>query len=85
MSTPVSVRISPETASKLEKLADMTERPKSWHFEQALTQYLEAQAWQVEGIKEALDSVAKGRFHSHDEALAKLKAWDKKPKKRRSK
>ena len=85
MSTPVSVRLSPETATKLEQLADLTERPKSWHFEQALVQYLDSQAWQVEGTKEALNSIAKGSYHSHEEAIAKMKAWDKKPRRRRRK
>jgi RHH-type rel operon transcriptional repressor/antitoxin RelB len=40
MSTPISVRVPDELASKLSEIAKETERPKSFHIQKALEAYL---------------------------------------------
>ena len=43
----ISLRISAEKVGVLERLAKATDRPRSWHIEQALDSYLEVQAWPI--------------------------------------
>ena len=44
MSTSISVRISDQMAKKLDSVSKDTERPKSYHIQKALEQYLEERA-----------------------------------------
>ena len=83
--TPVSFRIDREQDELLEKLAEATDRPKSWHLEQALSNYLEVQKWQVGHIQKALDALneGKGKLVPHAKVVRRLRSWGK--KRRRSK
>ena len=72
----LTVRVKPETRSRLEKLAQATQRSKSFVIEDALEQYLDVNEWQIQGIFEALreaDSPA-AEFVEHDEVLARWEA-----------
>lgn len=77
--TPVSFRIDREQDQLLEKLAEATDRPKSWHLEQALNNYLEVQQWQVRHIQKALDALneGKGKLVPHAKVAARLRSWGK--------
>ncbi|MCU1307389.1 MAG: Ribbon-helix-helix protein copG family [Acidobacteriaceae bacterium] len=83
MSTTISVRVDAEIEARLAQLAEATDRPKSWHLEQALKSYLESQAWQVENIHRGLADIEAGRLHPHAAAVSKLNKWGKSPVKRR--
>ena len=50
----VTVRLAPELKAKLDALAISTKRSKSWLAAEAITQYLEQEAWQIERIEEAV-------------------------------
>jgi RHH-type transcriptional regulator, rel operon repressor / antitoxin RelB len=68
----LTVRVKPETRSRLEEVARATKRSKSFVIEEALEAYLEVNAWQIEGIRQALeeaDSPA-AEWVEHDEVLA---------------
>lgn len=72
----LTVRVKAETRTRLENLARVTRRSKSYVIEEALEQYLEVNEWQIMGIKEALaeaDSSA-ADFVDHEEVLAKWEA-----------
>jgi RHH-type transcriptional regulator, rel operon repressor / antitoxin RelB len=73
MSTTISVRVDPEIEAKLAELARATDRPKSWHLEQALKSYLESQAWQVAHIKKAMESADSGDLIPHDEVRRNIR------------
>lgn len=67
-STTLSVRLSPEVKDKLEALARDTNRSKSFLAAEAIDSYVESNAWQVEGIREALRKAdAGGPFAAHEE------------------
>lgn len=71
----LTLRVKPETRSRLEKLAEVTQRSKSFVMEDALEQYLDLNEWQVRGIQEAVaeaDSPA-AEFVSHEQVL---KHWE---------
>ena len=44
MSTPISVRLSDALAKELDDIAHETERPRSYHIQKALQNYLDDQA-----------------------------------------
>jgi len=71
----ISLRIRTEKVAVLEKLAKATDRPRSWHIEQALDAYLDLQAWQVAQIKEGLADADAGRMIPHEEIVKWLKTW----------
>lgn len=72
----LTVRVKPETRSRLDKLSRVIHRSKSYVIEEALEQYLEINEWQIKGIQDALieaDSVD-AVFEDHDDVLAKWEA-----------
>jgi RHH-type rel operon transcriptional repressor/antitoxin RelB len=50
----VTVRLSPELKVKLDALAASTKRSKSWLAAEAIAQYVEQEAWQIEQIEAAV-------------------------------
>ena len=44
MSTPISIRLPDRLAKELDDIANETERPRSYHVQKALQNYLEDQA-----------------------------------------
>jgi predicted transcriptional regulator len=73
MSTTISVRVNPEIEAQLAELAQATDRPKSWHLEQALKNYLEVQAWQIAHIKKAIQSADTGDLIPHEEVRRNIR------------
>lgn len=53
-SETVTIRLPAAVKDKLEALAMSTNRSKSWLAAQAITEYVEAQSWQIEQIEEAV-------------------------------
>jgi predicted transcriptional regulator len=51
-----------ETIDRLEKLAEATQRSKSFLVAEAVDRYLREQEWQVEAIKKGLEQAEKGHF-----------------------
>ncbi len=84
--TPVSFRIDREQDQLLKKLAEATDRPKSWHLEQALSNYLEVQQWQIRHIQKALDELNEGkvRLIPHATVMARLRSWGKVRRRRKA-
>lgn len=73
-SETVTVRLSPETKERLEKLAGETRRTKSFLAGEAIADYVERELKIVEAIQRGLEDVKAGRTVPHDEAIARLHA-----------
>ena len=73
-SETVTVRINPETKSRLEALAGHTRRTKSFLAGEAIADYVERELAIVEGIKRGLADIEAGRTVPHDVAIARLHA-----------
>jgi RHH-type rel operon transcriptional repressor/antitoxin RelB len=68
----LTVRVKPDTRRRLDVLAQVTRRSKSYVIEEALEQYLAVNEWQVKGIQEALvdaDS-SNALFVNHEDVQA---------------
>ena len=68
----ITIRTSAKILSALGKLAESMDRPRNWVVEAAIQNYLDTQAWQVEGIKEALRSLDQGEGVVHKEVVSEL-------------
>ncbi|MBI1986598.1 MAG: ribbon-helix-helix protein, CopG family [Rhodospirillales bacterium] len=75
--TALSFRVDARKARAVDKLAKATDRPRSWHLEQALDAYLEAQAWQVERVDKGLRDLRAEKVVAHDDVAAWLSRWGK--------
>ena len=71
----LTVRVSPETKKQLEALAKETKRSKSFLAAEAISSYLETQAWQLEQIKAGIADLDVGRTVSGDKVLAWIRSW----------
>ena len=59
-SVPVMTRVSPALKKKLQTLAKDTRRSESYLVAEAITDYVELNAWQVKTIKKRLDEALAG-------------------------
>ena len=69
----LTIRIRKGEHEALKKLAESTHRSKTYLAAEAINEYLEANAWQVDEIKQALDESRKAdaRFIPH----GKVEQW----------
>lgn len=70
----ISCRLPAGTRQRIELLAKATRRSKTFVIEEALTQYLDLNEWQVESILEGLKEIEAGQTTPHETVLAKWEA-----------
>jgi RHH-type rel operon transcriptional repressor/antitoxin RelB len=71
----LTVRISPELQSQLDRVAEVIGRPKSWIVQQALEAFVAAQAWQIDEIKRGLAEADAGDFAGEAEVEEAFRKW----------
>ena len=71
---PFTVRLDEELKQKLEALAVSTQRSKNWLAEEAITEFVERESWQIQQIKEAVQKAdsSKAKWASHEEVFAEV-------------
>ena len=72
--TTITFRTDSELAGKIAAIASSMDRSRNWVIQEALKQYVEAQIWQIEGIKDAIASLDKGEGVPHEQVLAEAQA-----------
>ena len=60
----LTLRLNNETKDKLDKLANATQRSKSFLAAEAINRYLEIEAWQIAEIEQAVIEAEQGDFAS---------------------
>ena len=75
MSITMTIRLDPDLERKLENLAVVTERSKSYLAAQAIADYVKVQEWQVSEIRQALIEADAEDFVSHENVV---KQWEAK-------
>lgn len=75
----LSFRVDEQTVKQLDRLAEATDRQRSWILEQALQAYLKTHAWQVEDIRQALAEADDGDFATDDEMAETFASFDRPP------
>lgn len=71
---PITIRTDKQMVNAIDALAGAMDRSRNYVVNQAIQQYLDANAWQVERIKEGLADAKAGRVFPADEVLAKIAA-----------
>jgi RHH-type rel operon transcriptional repressor/antitoxin RelB len=74
-STTFTVRVDPSVKKRLEKLAKSTGRSRSFLAAEAISEYLEINEWQVAGIKQAIESLDRGKGVPHDAVKDWVSSW----------
>ena len=72
MSKPISVQLDDQLAGQLTTLATLTDRPKTWHVEQALRDYIAKEMQFLEAVEEGIQAADAGELVEHAEAVAEL-------------
>lgn len=70
----ITVRTDPEISAKIAALAQVMDRSRNWVIEEALKQYIETQAWQIEGIKQAQASLERGEGIPFEDVMDEMDA-----------
>ena len=66
----INVRVPVDVFDQLERLAEATSRTKSFVTVEALSSYLDSQAWQIREVTEALAEADRGEFATDAEVNA---------------
>lgn len=74
-SATMTVRLDEKLKIRLDKLAEVTHRTKSFLAADAISKYLETQEWQLAEINTAIFEADSGQLTDHDTVV---KRWEKK-------
>jgi len=75
MSTTMTLRLEDDLKNRLEQLAKLTNRSKSFLASEAIRDFVDQNEWQLKEIRDALDEDRTGQFASTDEVEAVLTRW----------
>ncbi len=68
----ITIRTESNTVEKISAIAKAMDRSRNWVIEDALKQYIDQQAWYIEGIQQAQASLAAGKGIPHEEVMAEI-------------
>ncbi len=74
-SATMTVRLDDGIKERLETLANITHRSKSFLAAEAILEYLKIQEWQIKEIKKGIAEADAGQLIDHDKVV---KYWEKK-------
>lgn len=74
-STTMTIRLEPELKSRLDKLASVTHRSKSFLASEAVREYIELNEWQIQELKSAIKEADDGDFADEQEVNAVFNKW----------
>jgi len=73
--TTMTIRLEPELKSRLDKLASITHRSKSFLASEAVREFIELNEWQIQELKAAIKEADAGDFASDQEVEAVFSKW----------
>ncbi len=69
---PITIRTTKEVVGEIDALAAATDRSRNYIVNQAIQQYLQANAWQIERIRQGLAAVRAGKVRSAEEVFSDI-------------
>jgi len=75
MSTTMTVRLEEDITERLEKLAEATQRSKSFLAAEAIREFVASNEWQISEIHQALGEADAGAFASDKEVKKLAAKW----------
>ena len=67
-----TVRTESDVVQRLDKLASRLDRSRNYLVNQAIKEYLELHAWQVEKIQEGIEAADRGQLIPHEDVMAEM-------------
>ena len=75
MSTTMTIRLEDEVKDRLDRLADSTNRSRSYLAAEAIREFVEINEWQIAEIRAALKEADTDDFASEKDVSALAKKW----------
>jgi RHH-type transcriptional regulator, rel operon repressor / antitoxin RelB len=75
MSTTMTLRLEDDMKSRLDRLAESTQRSKSFLAAEAIREFVENNEWQIAEVEAAIAEADAGEFASQDEVAAFAQKW----------
>jgi len=75
MSETLSIRLDPTVKKRLEALANLSKRSKSFLAAEAIAAYVEVEEWQLEQIREGINELDSGDSVSNEKVSKWLRSW----------
>ena len=75
MSTTMTLRLEDDVKNRLDKLADATQRSKSFLAAEAIREFVENNEWQIREVKDALKEANAGDFADDEDVPALATKW----------
>ena len=72
MPKPTSIRLDEQLAGQLDTIATLTERPKTWHIERAIRDYIAKEMEFLEAVEEGLRADAAGDVVEHEVVMKEI-------------
>jgi predicted transcriptional regulator len=76
MSTTMTIRIEDDIKDRLDRLAESTQRSKSFLAAEAIREFVEHNEWQICEIRAAVKEANSGDFASERDVAALAKKWN---------
>lgn len=75
MSTTMTIRLEAELKNRLDQLAKITDRSKSYLAAEAIREFIELNEWQLREIEQAVMEADNGEFASEQSVGKVLRKW----------
>lgn len=75
MSTTMTIRLEEEVRDRLDRLAESTQRSKSFLAAEAIREFVENNEWQIAEVRAALKEANAGDFASDKDLAVVAKKW----------
>jgi predicted transcriptional regulator len=69
-----TVRTEADIVQRLDNLATRLDRSRNYLVNQAIKEYLDLHAWQIEKIQEGIEAADRGQTIPHEEVMAEMDA-----------
>jgi predicted transcriptional regulator len=76
MSTTMTIRIEDDVKDRLDRLAESTQRSKSFLAAEAIREFVENNEWQIGEIRASVKEANSGDFASERDVAALAKKWN---------
>jgi len=67
-----TVRTDPDIVHQLDHMADSLDRSRNYLVNQAIKEYLQTHAWQIEKISQGITAADQGELIGHDEMMQEI-------------
>jgi predicted transcriptional regulator len=79
-STTLTIRVDNAVKKRLEKLSRSTGRSRSYLAAEAIGEFVDANEWQIAGIKRAIASLDRGEGVAHEGVKEWVRSWGRREK-----